>query len=346
MSEQILVKSEAASAGRLTFVGLFLVTLATLGYELLLTRIFSVTMWYHFAFMAVSVAVFGMTVGAIAVYLTPTLFTRDSTNRMLGINTILFSVTCVLSLWLHFLMLEQKSLDMSSIMQITYLVIAVPFFFSGVSVCLVLTRFAKQVTQLYAIDLLGAAAGCLFLPAVLELVDGPTAVLVVASLAGLAACAFSADIPKLRAATIAISVIFIASIPINQSQHFLKLGSMIKGRQEEQSLYEKWSMSARIRVFGDGNTPQPAAKTGWALSDTVPVGLKVRQLNLDIDSFAGTFLTAFDGDLQKCAISNMTLRTLFTIFETMARSLSLELEADEMFCLDWFLGRKRFAVLS
>ena len=38
------------------------ITLATLMYEVLLTRIFSVTMWYHFAFMAISIAMFGMTV--------------------------------------------------------------------------------------------------------------------------------------------------------------------------------------------------------------------------------------------------------------------------------------------
>ena len=42
-----------------------LVTLSTLMYEVALTRIFSVTMWYHFAFVAISVALFGMTVGAL-----------------------------------------------------------------------------------------------------------------------------------------------------------------------------------------------------------------------------------------------------------------------------------------
>ena len=58
-----------AAAG--TYIGLFLVTLATLMHETLLTRIFSVTMWYHFAFVATSVALFGMTVGALIVYLVP-----------------------------------------------------------------------------------------------------------------------------------------------------------------------------------------------------------------------------------------------------------------------------------
>jgi hypothetical protein len=59
-----------------TYAGLFLITLATLMHEILLTRIFSVMMWYHFAFMAISVAMFGMTVGAIVVYLRPHLPTR------------------------------------------------------------------------------------------------------------------------------------------------------------------------------------------------------------------------------------------------------------------------------
>ena len=41
---------------------LFLVALATVMFEVLLTRVFSLTMWYHFAFMAISIAMFGMTV--------------------------------------------------------------------------------------------------------------------------------------------------------------------------------------------------------------------------------------------------------------------------------------------
>ena len=46
-----------------SYGGLFFVTLATLMYEILLTRIFSVTMWYHFAFLAISIVLFGMTAG-------------------------------------------------------------------------------------------------------------------------------------------------------------------------------------------------------------------------------------------------------------------------------------------
>ena len=67
------MSSERGRGGvtRYTYAGLFAITLSTLMYEIGLTRIFSVTMWYHFAFVAISVALFGMTVGALLVYLLP-----------------------------------------------------------------------------------------------------------------------------------------------------------------------------------------------------------------------------------------------------------------------------------
>ena len=57
------VDAAAPRAGARTFAALFLVTLSTLTYQLLLTRTFSVTMYYHFAFAAISLTMFGMAVG-------------------------------------------------------------------------------------------------------------------------------------------------------------------------------------------------------------------------------------------------------------------------------------------
>ena len=63
--------SERLRADAATYAGLFCVTLSTLMLEIALTRIFSVTMWYHFAFVAISVALFGLTFGALTVHLLP-----------------------------------------------------------------------------------------------------------------------------------------------------------------------------------------------------------------------------------------------------------------------------------
>jgi hypothetical protein len=80
-----------------TYLGLFFVALATVMYEIVLTRIFSVTMWYHFAFVAISVAMFGMTVGAIIVYLRPAFFTQERVAEHLTLGAVLFAVSAVVS---------------------------------------------------------------------------------------------------------------------------------------------------------------------------------------------------------------------------------------------------------
>src|SRR6476661_4617901 len=88
-------------AGRSAYAGLFMVALATAMYEILLTRIFSVTMWYHFAFMAISVAMFGMTVGALLVYLCAVRFARENVARDMAVASLLFSVTVIASFVAH-----------------------------------------------------------------------------------------------------------------------------------------------------------------------------------------------------------------------------------------------------
>src|SRR5688572_5539823 len=76
-----------------TYAGLFLVTLSTLMYEIALTRIFSITMWYHFAFVAISVALFGMTLGALIVHLAPDRFKVADLKQQLWRVTLLFAVS-------------------------------------------------------------------------------------------------------------------------------------------------------------------------------------------------------------------------------------------------------------
>src|ERR1043165_7156467 len=80
-----------------TYAGLFFVTLATLMHEILLTRIFSVALWYHFAFIALSVAMFGMTAGAIVVYLRPKTFTVERAPELLAKCALGYALTLVVS---------------------------------------------------------------------------------------------------------------------------------------------------------------------------------------------------------------------------------------------------------
>ena len=81
---------QQVKAGKHTYAGLFTISLATLMYEILLTRIFSVTMWYHFAFVAISVAMFGLAVGGLLVYLFPKIFSAKRVSHYLDNSNCIY----------------------------------------------------------------------------------------------------------------------------------------------------------------------------------------------------------------------------------------------------------------
>ena len=295
-------------AGAPTFAGLFLVTLSTLSYQLLLTRTFSVTMYYHFAFVAISVTMFGMAVGALLVFLRPHVFQLERTDRHLATAASAFAITIVLSYLTHLAIpfLLESSLVAIYALVFTYAALSVPFIASGVVVSLALTRFPSQVSALYAADLAGAALGCLVVGPVLRWTDAPTAVLATAALAAVGAALFSrsaglyaphvagAKAPAYTAlATLLAMAAVTHGIAARSNAAWLRL-VWVKGQYEARPLVEKWNSFSRVRVIGDPN--KLVRPSGWGLSATLPADLRVRELHLDIDSYAGTELTAYQGD--------------------------------------------------
>ncbi|MCK6447657.1 MAG: hypothetical protein L6Q99_14790 [Planctomycetes bacterium] len=289
-----------------TYAGLFLVTLATLFYELLLTRIFSVTMWYHFAFMAVSVAMFGMTVGAVIVYLRPERFRQEDVEADLAKHSVWFALGIVASFLTH---LSVPFIGKATLLGIwslalSYLVIAVPFVFSGIAVALALTRFPRQTNSLYAIDLIGAALACIAFVFLMRHADGPSAVFAVASVAALAGVAFSLGTRAGRtrllgvAATVVFAVLAFVGVERAAEQDPLVRLTYVKGAVEPPPLWEKWNSFSRIAVFGDPKELSPPS--GWGLSNTYPKNKRTKkQLGLNIDATAATVMTDFEGDFEK-----------------------------------------------
>ena len=288
------------------YAGLFMVTLATLMYEILLTRIFSVTMWYHFAFMAISIALFGMTVGALLVYLFPHFFTQENAKYHLAFSSFLFSVTIILSFLVHLGVPFNFELSARGIASITttYIAISIPFIFSGISVCLALTKFPSHVSKLYAYDLAGAGIGCIIFKFTLDIMDGPTAVFFIAFLATIGSILFavkeSQSRKKLLKFTILFSVCLMSFVVINtlfvRAQSPLVQLKWVKGSKEQKPLYEKWNSFSRVTV----GQPVYAQPFGWGLSSSfAALHFGIPQSMLLIDAGAGTVLTKFDGDLTK-----------------------------------------------
>ncbi len=249
---------------RSTYAGLFFVALATLMYEILLTRIFSVTMLYHFAFVALSVAMFGMTAGALGVYLAPAVFTPDRLREHLARAAVLFGPAIVLSFLTQLSVPFRVHPSIVAIYAIgfTYAVVAVPFVVSGVAVCLALTGYPGRVSRLYAADLAGAALGCVLLIVVLDYSDGPTAVLWVATLAALGGTAFARDSSSrtLRMASVALAVALAAAAALASGLPFLIVRKEAKGYGTERRIEGEFEAGEEVCLVEDVVTSGGAAE--------------------------------------------------------------------------------------
>jgi hypothetical protein len=303
-----------ATVKRNVYLGLFTVTLAVLMYETLLTRIFSVTMWYHFAFVAVSVAMFGMTVGGILVYLLPHRFTQDRTEYHLALSSLGFSVSTVVSFLLHLGIIQLASPGSIVLLySLTYVVVSIPFVFAGICVSLAVTRFPLQVSKLYAADLAGAALGCWMVIIIMKITDGPTAVFVAALFGCIGSVLFAVGGRYVKLLRITVlsglllaSFVIINTVLVGRQASLLRL-TWAKGSVVERPLYEKWNSFSRISVTG--NPHEPEAPVGWGLSSLCPLP-EVRQLHMTIDAAAETVLTAHTGTLDdleylKCDVTNI-----------------------------------------
>src|SRR5215216_767333 len=92
--------SRAGGTGvsRTILVGIGAVSAALLMTELALTRIFSVTMYYHFAFLAISIALFGLSASGVLVYVLGRRLAAADTRELLSLAALLHAVATLLAL--------------------------------------------------------------------------------------------------------------------------------------------------------------------------------------------------------------------------------------------------------
>ncbi|MBX9692475.1 MAG: hypothetical protein K2Z81_08830, partial [Cyanobacteria bacterium] len=281
------------------FLGLFLVALSTVMYEVLLTRIFSVTTWYHFAFLAITLAMLGMTVGAIIVYLKPNLFTEEKTHHFSAVSAVCFALTSIAAVLVHIYSPALiPSNDISSIifgsLFASLPILLIAFAFSGICISLALTRFPSQVNALYAADLIGAAIGSSGIVFMLQIVDGISLALLVGALNCIAAVFFvwGRKDTRTMAVSLALGIGLIVLTVINSGSNPLLAITWTKGIREGTVLYQKWNSFSRVRVIGDADRPyRPLGSFSSTIPDT-----RVQQLSLDIDGCAQTVLTRYTGD--------------------------------------------------
>ena len=281
------------------FLGLLLLCASTLMYEITLTRLLSVVSWYYLAFVSISMAMFGMTAGALAVQFRPDLFTDALIPRRLVQAALAMAISLPLSLMtmlavpLYVVAAAQTVFDFLLFSAI----ISVPFFFSGIAVCLSLTRMPFPMGRIYFADLMGAATGCIGSVILLGLIDAPSAVFMVSALlfsSGALYAAYARESRLARTAGLWALALVVLSL-LNASTFHGIQPVWSKGKVDTRSdiLAERWNPISRVRathpVFGN-----PAL---WGPSPKLPPSMQTEAIQLTIDSDAATPMGRFQGDL-------------------------------------------------
>jgi hypothetical protein len=163
------------------YVGVFLTSFYLLLLELVLTRIYSVILGYHFAFLAISIAMFGLGVSGIVVYVRPNWFPEAG----LGVQLSRAATLAGLSALAVVLVLVGIPLSPSSLaaLALIYTLSTLPFFFGGICLALAFARRPEGISQLYYFDLAGAALGSLATILLLNWLGGPDVVFVAGAIA-------------------------------------------------------------------------------------------------------------------------------------------------------------------
>jgi hypothetical protein len=233
-----------------TMLAVALVSLASLLLELALTRLFSVVLFYHFAFFAISVALLGLGSGGVFAHIRQEWLARFD-MRTLGawlclLNSIF--VLCSVEVVLHTpVSLEVTGRNFGKL-TIIYLAAAVPFFLTGLLFSVLFARSSNHISQLYGADLAGGATACLAVVPLLNFIGAPNALLLASSCMAVAA-ALWADQIKLRRAAYALGAIFVLLMAANYSGKIIDV-IYAKGvfRDPKWIEYARWNAISRIEV--------------------------------------------------------------------------------------------------
>jgi predicted membrane-bound spermidine synthase len=289
------------------YAAMGLVALVTLDAELLFTRIISVLAYYHLAFFIISLAVLGMTAGALATYVWQRHF---DARTALPAYSLYFFLSIPLAVGCNFAIIQTEQGSLTAILGLALAaaVTSVPFILSGILISLTLTRCGLPYGRIYGADLLGAAAGCLlFVPALNQISAGGLALCLSAVGAVAALCyhrTFDLPLPRLGMLWPVVMGLLLA-FSENRPTGLVPLAA--KGQMIDPAEYQfmRWNSHSLVMVKNTGSYQAFL----WGTGPHAP------QINHDvamltIDGGAATPFLRFDGDLNKIRWLNHDVTTL------------------------------------
>jgi len=310
--------------------------------QISLTRIFSFTLWYHFAYVTISVALLGYGASGSFLAVMPGLAGAAPGRRL-----SMYAMGCALSILLGLLVFakvpfhpfEMMTLLLTGhrheipLVQIPYLfvfygVVTLPFFFAGLCISVALRARSHDVSRLYFFDLFGAGFGCLTVVFVISIVQTPGAVAVAAVIVSVAAVMFAragGDTPLSRplAGVVVVAllgIVIVRTVDFSPSpEKFLYRFVHDVTATKRYSSY--WSAIFRTDSFGfiDEDKSRIGSYAGWGSSPYWKDKAATRAPKLRLithDGDAGAVIYNFDGDLSKLELfDNVILKAPYLLLD-------------------------------
>jgi len=303
--------------GRPPLLALALVSAGALSYEILLTRLFSIIQWHHFAYMTISLAMLGYGVsGTVLTLLRERLLPRY--GAAFAACATAFGVSAVGA----FMLAQRLPFNPLEIfwdarqpfyLLLLYLLLAVPFMFAASCIGLTFARHGAAAHRIYSFDLLGAASGCLLIVLLLFMLP-PMVALRAVGLLGLMAAVLAVWHFRLRPRWLlpvlaAIAVTMTAALPSSWIE--LRISPYKSLRQtllipQTRVVEERSSPLGLLTVV---DSPRVPFRHAPGLSLNV-VQEPPPQLAIFIDGDSLSALTRFDGRLEPLAYLGETTSAL------------------------------------
>ncbi len=313
-SGALLVKGWGATPHRGVAPAVLLTSAALLALEVSLTRFFSFTVWYHFAYLTISMALLGFGSSGAIVAAFPEILARRGERFLVATLTLAAILTITGLVFLAQLPIEidnavRKPLHFSLSMLVYYVVVGAPFLLAGFSISVPFAAYPASMGRLYFWDLVGAALGCGLVVALIETVTIPGLIFGAAGMLLLAAAVLSyrpgtRGGAALAAAGIAVLVLAAPAghrLPISVAgtkNIAIQLAESAPDNPagERSDIFSKWTAINRVDAFG---WAKPSRLSYWSALGLRHgwEGLRPLVAHITYDGANGSDIYSFHGDI-------------------------------------------------
>lgn len=237
------------SDGNILLAGIGLSSFSALLLELSLTRLFSVVLFYHFAFLAISVALLGLGAGGVFAFVWKQQLNRWESRSIAAAASALsaFAMPIVLQVILH----QPVSLRLTAAnflrLALIYSCSAVPFFLTGLQFSVIFARESSRIPRLYGADLTGGAIACLAIVPLLNWIGAPNSILFSGLVSAVTAVIWSVS-PRARKLSLGLATMLALLIALNASNRLIDV-IWAKGIRRKNVEFSRWNAISRVDVL-------------------------------------------------------------------------------------------------